>query len=66
MPALSRRPWVPPACEDLVQTVAEQAAASDIEALGDEIDRLVEVNRTIHEHDCINLNPAGNAMNPRA
>ncbi len=66
MPALIRRPWVPPACEDLVQTVAEQAAASDIEALGDEIDRLVEVNRTIHEHDCINLNPAGNAMNPRA
>jgi glycine hydroxymethyltransferase len=66
MPALIRRPWVPPACEDLIQAVAARAAASDVEALSDEVDRLVELNRTIHERDCINLNPAGNAMNPRA
>ncbi len=66
MPALIRRPWVPSACEDLMQTVAGKVAASDVEALSDEVDRLVELNRTIHERDCINLNPAGNAMNPRA
>jgi len=66
MPALIRRPWVPPTCEDLVQRLAGQAAASAVDALSDEVDRLVELNRTIHERDCINLNPAGNAMNPRA
>ena len=26
---LQRRPWVPPACEDLVQTVAAETAATD-------------------------------------
>lgn len=66
MPALTRRPWVPKACEDLVQSIAAQAAQGDGAALDAEIDRLAEKNRAIHERDCINLNPAGNAMNPRA
>ncbi len=66
MPALIRRPWVPTISEDLVQSIAAQAAQGDVDALDAEIDRLVQANRTIHEHDCINLNPAGNAMNPRA
>jgi glycine hydroxymethyltransferase len=66
MPALSRRDWVPAACEDLVQSIAATTAAADAAALDAEIDRLVEQNRAIHERDCINLNPAGNAMNPRA
>jgi len=64
MPALTRD-WVPPPCEDRVQSIAAAAAAADADALEAELARLVEANRTIHEHDCINLNPAGNAMNPR-
>jgi glycine hydroxymethyltransferase len=31
-----------------------------------ELERLVELNRQIHDRDCINLNPATNIMNPRA
>ena len=66
MAALSRRDWVPPACEELLQSIAAATASADADALEAELARLVETNRAIHEHDCINLNPAGNAMNPRA
>jgi hypothetical protein len=66
MPQLARRDWVPAACEDLVQSIAAATAAADAGALEGELVRLVEANRAIHERDCINLNPAGNAMNPRA
>ena len=66
MPSLSRRDWVPPACEELVQSIAADAAGATVDALDTELARLVEANRAIHERDCINLNPAGNAMNPRA
>jgi len=66
MPSLSRRDWVPPACEELVQSIAADAAGATVDALDAELGRLVEANRAIHERDCINLNPAGNAMNPRA
>jgi glycine hydroxymethyltransferase len=66
MPRLARRDWVPSACEDLVQSIAAGTAGATVDALDAELARLVEANRAIHEHDCINLNPAGNAMNPRA
>jgi glycine hydroxymethyltransferase len=66
MPRLARRDWVPSACEDLVQSIAAGTAGAAVDALDAELARLVEANRAIHEHDCINLNPAGNAMNPRA
>ncbi len=35
-------------------------------ALRVRIDDLITDNRRIHEHDCLNLNPATNVMNPRA
>jgi glycine hydroxymethyltransferase len=63
---LERRPWVPAACEDHVQTIAAQAAKLDGEALFHEIARLVAENRRIHDLRGINLNPASNVMNPRA
>jgi glycine hydroxymethyltransferase len=66
MPRLARRDWVPGACEDRVQSIADFTASAEVDALDAELARLVEANRAIHEHDCINLNPAGNAMNPRA
>jgi glycine hydroxymethyltransferase len=66
MVALTRRGWVPQAAEDLVQSIAGITAGTDADDLDAEIARLAALNRSIHERDCINLNPAGNAMNPRA
>lgn len=63
---LQRRPWVPSACEDLVQSVARETAASDADTLAERIFRLVAENRRIHDQHGINLNPASNVMNPRA
>lgn len=63
---LSRRTWVPELCENLVQDVSARTSAqasSDIQA---RLDELVVENRTIHERDCFNLNPATNVMNPKA
>ena len=66
MTMLTRRPWLPAASEALVQSVAAATAAVDAEATDRELHRLVAANRSIHERECINLNPATNVMNPRA
>ena len=63
---LARRPWVPRDCEDLVQTIASRTAAAPPEATAARIEALAGENRRIHEAECFNLNPATNAMNPRA
>jgi glycine hydroxymethyltransferase len=63
---LQRRPWVPRHCEDLVQSIAAETAATDAPALADRIGHLVAENRRIHEVRGINLNPASNVMNPHA
>lgn len=63
---LERRAWVPPPCEDLVQSIAAETAATDAPALAERISHLVAENRRIHEQHGINLNPASNIMNPRA
>ena len=63
---LQRRPWVPAPCEDLVQSIAAEAAAADAETLGERLTHLVAENRRIHDVRGINLNPASNVMNPRA
>ncbi|MDH5557073.1 MAG: beta-eliminating lyase-related protein, partial [Alphaproteobacteria bacterium] len=66
MTMLERRNWVPRNCENLVQDMAALIADMDADSIEREIDRLVDENRIIHEHDCINLNPGTNAMNPKA
>ena len=63
---LTRRHWVPESCEQFIQDVATQVSQQDVDELDHEIRRLTDENRIIHERDCINLNPATNAMNPRA
>lgn len=63
---LRRRAWVPPHCEDLVQSIAAETAATDAPTLAERISHLVAENRRIHEVHGINLNPASNIMNPRA
>ncbi len=66
MPNLANRPWVPPACEALIHEIATETAARDSARIARDIAALARQNQTIHERDCLNLNPATNAMNPRA
>lgn len=66
MTHLARRPWVPEACETLIQSVAQSIATSPTDAIAAMLDAEIARNRTIHERDCFNLNPATNVMNPKA
>ncbi len=65
MPHLARRPWVPAACEALIQRLASDAAAASVQ-VANRIESLIQANAQIHDRDCFNLNPATNIMNPRA
>lgn len=66
-PRLATRPWVPTESEALVQRIAADTGCSDtIDAVRHRIDELAAENRTIHERECINLNPAANVMSPAA
>ncbi len=49
-------------CKVLPNLPATQSA----EKIASEISQLTALNRRIYEQECFNLNPAGNAMNPRA
>jgi len=65
--AVSARPWLPEAALKREQGIlASPAATGSGESVVARIEALIETNRTIHEHDCVNLNPATNVLNPRA
>ena len=66
MTKLAKRHWVPQAAERLVQQYAADVSASDSTKLADQIEQLAQRNKSIHERECFNLNPAANVMNPRA
>ena len=66
MQQLAKRDWVPAPCETLVQTLAQTVAGQPSGEIANRIEALAQTNRTIHEKDCFNLNPATNVMNPRA
>jgi glycine hydroxymethyltransferase len=66
MTYLARRDWVPAGSEDLVQSTAAGVAAATADAIAARIEAEIARNRTIHERDCVNLNPATNVMNPKA
>jgi glycine hydroxymethyltransferase len=66
MTKLQSRDWVPADAERYIQSIANAAAARDADALERDLLSYVAENRTIHERDCVNLNPATNAMNPKA
>lgn len=66
MPHLTKRDWVPPQAETLVQRIADNASTAASADLAARLESLAEANRLIHEADCFNLNPATNVMNPRA
>lgn len=66
MTELAIRPWVPSRSEQLVQRVAEETASCTTQEADRRISALIRDNQRIHEHQSVNLNPAANAMNPRA
>lgn len=66
MTALASQPWIPVDSAEYVRSIASRAAQAGPTEVLDELDRLVLENRQIHDHDCVNLNPATNIMNPRA
>ena len=63
---LAHRPWVSDACESYVQEFASNAAALFPTKITNPLHELVDLNRSVQEQDCFNLNPATNVMNPRA
>jgi glycine hydroxymethyltransferase len=65
MPHLTHRHWVPQSAENHVQALATDAGKHSA-LVAARIDHLIIRNQEIHDHDCFNLNPATNVMNPRA
>ncbi|WP_118179386.1 serine hydroxymethyltransferase [Paraburkholderia phosphatilytica] len=63
---LEARPWVPRGPENYVQSLVTRFAAQSAEQNERDLLAFVEENRAIHERDCFNLNPATNAINPKA
>ena len=63
---LERRKWVPEPSENLVQNLADKVSGSSSRELLERLTFLADLNKTIHEKDCFNLNHATNVMNPRA
>ncbi len=63
---LQARPWVPEGAEHYMQTLANRFARQNADENERELLAFVEENRVIHELECFNLNPATNAINPKA
>jgi glycine hydroxymethyltransferase len=63
---LISRDWVPADAEQYIQAVAQQTSAQSADDIDRRLWELVRKNRDIHEHDCFNLNPATNVINPKA
>ena len=66
MAALARRNWLPWHSEQYVQELAGLTSGRNSQQILASIDQAIALNRTIHETDCVNLNPGTNVMTPRA
>ena len=66
MTALDTQPWLPAAAIARIDGVHAAQRGATSTAIAARIEALADENRTIHERDCFNLNPATNVMNPRA
>src|SRR6266508_6657124 len=65
-PTLRSPPSASEISRKLTDRVAVQTAKQSIDTIRRRIGVLVKSNRTTHDENCINLNPAGNVMNPAA
>ena len=59
------RPWLSPVAQAREAEIAAGWPATTGE-LADRVEALTAANATIHDVECVNLNPATNVMNPRA
>ncbi|MEM9630317.1 MAG: aminotransferase class I/II-fold pyridoxal phosphate-dependent enzyme [Pseudomonadota bacterium] len=66
MSAHELRPWLPDTVASRIDGIIDNTRSMTSAQINGRIDALVEENRTIHERDCFNLNPATNVMNPKA
>jgi len=66
MTIMEKYPWLPATALARIEEVTGQTADRSSSDLAARIEDLVAQNKTIHERDCFNLNPATNVMNPRA
>ncbi len=66
MAFLQKRGWVPAPTEDFVARIAGETASADSATTTARLEALATENEAIHLKDCFNLNPATNAINPRA
>ena len=64
--SLAYRNWIPENSEKLIQGYAADTGSRNAETIENHINKLVNQNKSIHEKQCFNLNPASNLMNPRA
>ena len=64
--SLRQRTWLPDDATRRIDDILGGLDGADDERLDRRLHDLVDRNREIHERDCVNLNPAANAMNPRA
>jgi glycine hydroxymethyltransferase len=63
---LGKRSWVPKDCEEFFHASASRFAKSDPDDIEQALRSLTEKNQLIYNEECVNLNPAGNIMSPRA
>ena len=66
MAALAARNWVPAHCDEFARQLSETISGRESKCIQAAIEDAIALNRSIHETDCINLNPATNVMNPKA
>ncbi len=66
MTHLAPRDWVPIYCETRIQELAGRTATATSDQTAAQIGALIARNAQIHDHECFNLNPATNVMNPSA
>jgi glycine hydroxymethyltransferase len=59
-------PWLPAVAQTRIAAIRTALAGAGAETLATRIETLAAENRSIHDRDCFNLNPATNVMNPRA
>ena len=60
------RAWLPAVAQDREAQILETVSGLSSDAVESTVAALIARNRSIHEVECVNLNPATNVMNPRA
>ncbi|HVM19866.1 MAG TPA: aminotransferase class I/II-fold pyridoxal phosphate-dependent enzyme [Egibacteraceae bacterium] len=60
------RPWLSPTAAAREQQLLADNRGRDLDAIAARLADRIDRNRTIHERECLNLNPATNVMNPAA